>query len=159
MNPLTVWHIYPYPGSIGQVHTAVLYEPHQPHLKDNDIQKEVWEMPDGFTVGEDNLGQPVVFDKNGHDCALCYEHGRMLCLASASGIFYLARYKGNGPPSTAIRDARTAAGLSLQSLANAVGITKGAMATIDLGKSVPRADTLRRIADVLGKTMDELWPD
>ncbi|WP_418668175.1 helix-turn-helix transcriptional regulator [Allofournierella sp.] len=57
-----------------------------------------------------------------------------------------------------IKAAREAAGLTVRELAAVAKINKNTLCAIETGKTIPRADTLRRIADGLGKTLDELWP-
>ena len=57
-----------------------------------------------------------------------------------------------------IKAAREAAGLTVRELAAAAKINKNTLCAIVTGKTIPRVDTLRRIAGVLGKTLDELWP-
>ena len=57
-----------------------------------------------------------------------------------------------------IAAARVAAGMTVRGLAAAIGVNKNTICMIENGQRIPKATTLRRIADVLGKTMDELWP-
>lgn len=57
-----------------------------------------------------------------------------------------------------IKKAREAAGFTVRELAAEARISKTTLSQIETGQSVPRADTLRTLADILGKTMDELWP-
>lgn len=57
-----------------------------------------------------------------------------------------------------IKQARIRAGLTVRGIAEAVGVAPSTITAIEGGKKVPRADTLRKIADAVGATMDELWP-
>ena len=52
---------------------------------------------------------------------------------------------------------REKAGLTQEGLARAVGeLSTGAVSAIEQGKNTPRIDTLKRIADALGVTVDKL---
>lgn len=69
----------------------------------------------------------------------------------------------NGPAGLAdnapgVKAARIRAGLSVRALADAIGCSPTTVQNIELGYKVPRADTLRKIADVLGCSLDQLWP-
>ncbi len=57
-----------------------------------------------------------------------------------------------------IKQARIRAGLTVRGIAEAVGVAPSTITAIEGGKKVPRADTLRKIADVTGVSMDKLWP-
>ncbi len=57
-----------------------------------------------------------------------------------------------------IKQARIRAGLTIRGIAEAVGVAPSTITAIEGGKKVPRADTLRKIADVTGVSMDKLWP-
>jgi transcriptional regulator with XRE-family HTH domain len=48
-----------------------------------------------------------------------------------------------------LRDARLARGLTLEQLAHLAGITGAAVSYIENGKTVPRADTIERLARAL----------
>lgn len=61
---------------------------------------------------------------------------------------------GNNP----IKQARIRAGFTIRGIAEAVGVAPSTITAIEGGKKVPRADTLRKIADVTGVSMDKLWP-
>lgn len=61
---------------------------------------------------------------------------------------------GNNP----IKQARIRAGFTIRGIAEAVGVASSTITAIEGGKKVPRADTLRKIADVTGVSMDKLWP-
>jgi transcriptional regulator with XRE-family HTH domain len=58
-----------------------------------------------------------------------------------------------------IRDLRWDARLTQTELARRVGIHKNSMSEIERGIATPRVETLRRIANALGVTMDELYEE
>ena len=66
----------------------------------------------------------------------------------------------DSPAATAsgIKQARQAAGLTVRGLAAKVGVSPTTITEVEAGRKTPRADTLRRIADACGTTMDQLWP-
>nr|DAG60568.1 MAG TPA: hypothetical protein [Caudoviricetes sp.]DAI27149.1 MAG TPA: helix-turn-helix domain protein [Caudoviricetes sp.]DAV05075.1 MAG TPA: helix-turn-helix domain protein [Caudoviricetes sp.] len=43
-------------------------------------------------------------------------------------------------------------------MAEKIGSCPSTITEIEAGRKVPRADTLRKIADVTGVSMDKLWP-
>ncbi len=55
-----------------------------------------------------------------------------------------------------IRHFREAAGLSQEALAEKLGVTRQAVSNWELGKTEPDIETLHRIADVLGVTIEEI---
>jgi DNA-binding XRE family transcriptional regulator len=57
-----------------------------------------------------------------------------------------------------IRRCREAAGVTSQELADKSGVRQATISDVENGKSVPSSDTLRKMADALDCTMDELWP-
>lgn len=57
-----------------------------------------------------------------------------------------------------IKQARQAAGLTVRGLAAKVGVSPTTITEVEAGRKTPRADTLRRIADACGVSMDQLWP-
>lgn len=57
-----------------------------------------------------------------------------------------------------IKQARIDAGLTVRALAEKIGSCPSTITEIEAGRKVPRADTLRKIADVTGVSMDKLWP-
>jgi transcriptional regulator with XRE-family HTH domain len=58
-----------------------------------------------------------------------------------------------------IRDLRWDARLTQTELARRVGIHKNSMSEIERGVSTPKAETLKRIADALGVTMDSIYEE
>lgn len=56
-----------------------------------------------------------------------------------------------------LKAARTARGWSYDKLARMAEVAKGTVVEIERGRS-PRIDTLRRIADALGVSLDDLCP-
>jgi transcriptional regulator with XRE-family HTH domain len=55
-----------------------------------------------------------------------------------------------------IRQLREEAGLSQKALAHKAKISQGKVSEYESGKSIPRLDSARRIADALGVSIDEL---
>lgn len=55
-----------------------------------------------------------------------------------------------------IRQLREKAGLSQKALAHKAKISQGKVSEYESGKSIPRLDSARRIADALGVSIDEL---
>ena len=59
-----------------------------------------------------------------------------------------------------IKKARTAKELSQRKVATMVGVTQQAFQQIEKGKKMPMIETLCKIANALGKTVDELmWEE
>jgi putative transcriptional regulator len=56
-----------------------------------------------------------------------------------------------------IRSLRTAANLTLESVAEAVGVDRSAVAHWEAGRNKPRADVLPRLARVLGVSVGVLF--
>ena len=56
----------------------------------------------------------------------------------------------------AVAERREEAGLTQKQLAHLLGITLGAVSQWESGISRPRADTLKKLADLLNCTVDEL---
>ena len=56
-----------------------------------------------------------------------------------------------------IRSARTGEGMSIEALADAVGVSRAAVGFYESGLRVPGANVVCNIADVLGVTIDELY--
>ena len=59
---------------------------------------------------------------------------------------------------SSIKAARQAAGLTVRGLAAKVGVSPSTIAEIEAGRKVPRSDTLKKIADACGVSMDQVWP-
>lgn len=57
-----------------------------------------------------------------------------------------------------IKSMREKSGLTVRELAARVGVQPMTISNAENGRIIPRADTLRKIADELDVTMDELWP-
>ena len=57
-----------------------------------------------------------------------------------------------------IKAARANAGLTVRELAEKIGVSPTTITMIESGRRVPRADTLRKIADLCYVSMDDLWP-
>lgn len=61
--------------------------------------------------------------------------------------------------SRTIKERRIAIGMSQGDLADAMGVTQGAVAQWESGLTKPRINTLAKIAEVLGCTVDDLLKD
>lgn len=55
-----------------------------------------------------------------------------------------------------IKTVRTSAGISQEQLAAKLSIERSTVAKWETGKSLPRAELLPKLADILGCTVDEL---
>ncbi len=58
----------------------------------------------------------------------------------------------------ALRQARVAAGLTQQALADRVGVVRPEIARWEAGGRLPRVDTAVRLALALDTTVEKLWP-
>lgn len=58
-----------------------------------------------------------------------------------------------------LKEARKAAGLSLQALADICGTSKGYLHCLEGPNGNPSLKTAYKIAAVLGKPVQEIWPD
>jgi DNA-binding XRE family transcriptional regulator len=54
--------------------------------------------------------------------------------------------------------ARVSLGYSIRQLAKLADVAPNTIANIEKGYSVPKIDVMRKLADVLGETLDMLWP-
>ena len=61
-----------------------------------------------------------------------------------------------GDKMNTVAERREEAGLTQKQLAHLLGITQGAVSQWESGISKPRADTLKKLADLLNCTVDEL---
>ena len=60
--------------------------------------------------------------------------------------------------SASLRDARRDRGLTLEQVADAVGVSTGSLSLYERGKIEPRPDAARRIAEFFGVRQSEFWP-
>lgn len=77
------------------------------------------------------------------------------------GAFQLGYMAGSESIDTlprGIKAARTSAGFTVRELAEKIGVSPTTITMIESGRRVPRADTLRKIADLCQVSMDDLWP-
>ena len=58
-----------------------------------------------------------------------------------------------------IREARKALGIKQGEFARMLGVTSGAVSQWEKGRTLPNVDKLKRIAEVLNTTVDELLTD
>lgn len=78
-------------------------------------------------------------------------------LDSASCFIYVLHVEKNGQQSR-VRTARFHAGLSQADLASLVGVSRQAISAYEAGSMQPSVQVARRIADALGRSLDELYP-
>lgn len=72
--------------------------------------------------------------------------------------YWSPNYKGDiACEVTSVTEARKAAGYTMQGLADAIGVSVMTISNIEKGYKTPRSDTLKKIADTCGVTMDEIW--
>ena len=57
----------------------------------------------------------------------------------------------------ALRRAREAACMTMRQLAEAAGVSVNTVSLIEAGRSAPRADVLKALAEALGTSMDAIW--
>ncbi|HEX4932376.1 MAG TPA: helix-turn-helix transcriptional regulator [Gemmatimonadaceae bacterium] len=64
----------------------------------------------------------------------------------------------HGSPGERLRSLRTGQGMSLEDLAEKVGVSKAAVAKWELGGAVPGVHTALAVALVLGVEVEVIWP-
>lgn len=153
MNILTVWHLYPRQRS--ECHVVLLQAPQ--HKVYTEVEVEQWELPENASLQQNEQGQLCIFCGDDYREVIYNDAGTVLMLCGGPKTIYLKRV--TEPPQVhPIKAAREAAGFTVRGLAEAADISKNTLHMLETGQAIPRADTLRRLADILGKTMDELWP-
>jgi transcriptional regulator with XRE-family HTH domain len=65
----------------------------------------------------------------------------------------------SGQPRTPLAAAMTAQGIGTGVLAMRAGVTPGAVRHWKRGQSIPQPETARAVADTLGMTVADLWPE
>lgn len=77
----------------------------------------------------------------------------------SSGFISESKALQAGRTTSPVRVYRTARGLTQAELADLAGITPQALRSIEKGRSNPRVKTAKAIAEVLGITLDALFPE
>lgn len=119
-----------------------------------DAQPYLYDLPDGWKVAENSLGEDMIFDAQGKGCDLIVQ-GSGVAAVSASGITWLRRT--GSTRGDALRRAREEAGMTMRQLADAAGVSANTISLIEAGRSAPRADVLKALATALGTSMDAIW--
>lgn len=79
------------------------------------------------------------------------------CMVKIGGLLLQMENETESNPKVyGIRACRKAAGMTQEELAERVGTARSALAMWEAGKSNPRIETLRKVADALGCTVDDL---
>lgn len=129
-------------------HDAALLHPYE------DAQPALYDLPDGWTVEQNEAGQEMICNDRGEGCELIVQ-GSGVAAVSSAGIVWLRRtgsHRGD-----ALKLARESAGLSMRQLAEKAGVSVNTVSLIEAGQSCPRADVLAALAKTLGTTMDAIW--
>lgn len=119
-----------------------------------DAQPALYDLPDGWTVEQNEAGEDVIFTEKKKGCDLVVQ-GSGVAAVSADGIVWLRRtgsHRGD-----ALKLARESAGLSMRQLAEKAGVSVNTVSLIEAGQSCPRADVLAALAKALNTTMDAIW--
>jgi transcriptional regulator with XRE-family HTH domain len=61
------------------------------------------------------------------------------------------------PFAARLRALRARRGVTQRDVADATGVSRGAVGYLEQARCCPTADSLARLADVFGVSMDELW--
>lgn len=146
---VTVWVHEPNKSEINAKRTARLSP-----MEDADVIQ--YFLPDGWYLSENQVGEPLLVNPDGKVADVIPIGNRMAAITD-DGISWLSRT--GTTTGRFIKEAREREGLSIRKLAARAGISINTLSLIEGGKSVPRADILRKIANALGYTMDELWPE
>lgn len=119
-----------------------------------DAQLYLYDLPDGWAVGQDEAGEDKIFDADGNGCDLVVQ-GVGVAAVSGHGITWLRRT--GSTRGDALRRAREEAGMTMRQLADAAGVSANTISLIEAGRSAPRADVLKALADALQTSMDAIW--
>lgn len=149
MNTVTIWVYEPNKFELNSQKTALLYPI-------EDAEAVQYDLPEGWRIAENQLGDPLLVSPAGKGARIV-PIGSGMAAITADGITWLR--KTGVTTGQHIKEARESAGLSIRELAAKAGVAVNTISLIEGGKSVPRADILRKIANALGRSMDELWPE
>lgn len=129
-------------------HDAALLHPYE------DAQPALFDLPDGWTVGQSKTGQDMIFTDRNEGCDL-FVQGTGVAAVSSAGIVWLRRT--GEKRGDALKLARESAGMSMRQLAEKAGVSVNTVSLIESGQSCPRADVLASLAKALSTTMDAIW--
>ena len=122
----------------------------------------VYDLPDGFTADVDAYGVIRILDPSGTEATPCLKNSTSrsaVCLVLASGR-YITISKAKAPEKRIpLRDARIAAGLTQQELANLSGVNARQIRRVEIGEAEAgnlTAKNLLAIADALGVEVRDL---
>ena len=121
-----------------------------------DAEALQYDLPEGWRLAENEAGTNILIDPAGWGADVVPIGSGMAAITS-DGITWL--HKTGAKTGQQIKEARESAGLTIRELAAKAGVAVNTVSLIEGGKSVPRADILRKIANALGRSMDELWPE
>ena len=119
-----------------------------------DAQPALYDLPAGWAVEQNEAGEDMIFTDKQKGCDLVVQ-GPSVAAVSEDGIVWLRRTGSH--QGDALRFAREYSGMSMRQLAEKSGVSVNTVSLIEAGKSAPRADILKALADALGTTMDAIW--
>ena len=108
----------------------------------------------------DEIATKVLADVDPQELTLDYDN-KIYVTEQQQGEFMIGYQIGAGDlyvSIDSIKQARHAAGLTVRGLAEKIGVAPSTITAIEAGRKIPRADTLRKIADACNVTLDQLWP-
>lgn len=146
---ITIWVIEPNKFELNAKKSAHLYPV-------EDAEALQYDLPEGWRLAENEAGTNILIDPAGRGADVVPIGSGMAAITS-DGITWL--HKTGAKTGQQIKEARESAGLTIRELAAKAGVAVNTVSLIEGGKSVPRADILRKIANALGRSMDELWPE
>ena len=149
MNTITIWIHEPNWTELNARKSAHLYPV-------EDAEAVQYDLPDGWYIAENHYGSPLLVSPDGLGAEIIPIDNGMAAI-TGNGITWL--HKTGDTTGRHVKEARENAGMSMRELASKAGISVNTISLIEGGKSVPRADILRKIANALGRSMDELWPN
>ena len=122
----------------------------------------VYDLPDGFTADVNAYGVMRILDPSGAEATPCLKNSTArsaVCLVLANGR-YITISKAKAPEKhIPLRDARIAAGLTQQELANLSGVNARQIRRVEIGEAEAgnlTAKNLLAIADALGVEVRDL---
>ena len=149
MSTVTIWAYEPNKSELNARKAAHLHPV-------EDAEAIQYDLPKGWHLAENEAGANILLDPAGRGADVV-PIGSGMAAITADGITWL--HKTGTKTGQQIKEAREAAGLTIRELAAKAGVAVNTVSLIEGGKSVPRADILRKIANALGRSMDELWPE
>jgi len=119
-----------------------------------------YELPDGYTVDDNNEGDQMVYDPEGNACELCLNNrsGSAVLAVSSSGSKALKRAV-DADNRASLRDLRAKAQLTQQQLADAAGVNISQIQKLEAGTIKAENISLRNglaLADALGVEPEDL---